>query len=29
MEGRACQRKVADMQCCVSYVIMRSDVKVL
>ena len=28
MEGRACQRKVADVQRCVSYVIMRSDVKV-
>ena len=29
MEGRVCQRKVADGQRCVSYVIMRSDVKVL
>ena len=28
MEGQACQRKVADVQRCVSYVIMRS-VKVL
>ena len=27
MEGRACHRKVADVQRCVSYVIMRSDVK--
>ena len=27
LEGRACQRKVADVQRCVSYVIMRSDVK--